>query len=148
MHRIYLSILFSILLVTVLSACSKLRTPGADRVFVQGAVYTADESRSWAEAVAITDGKIVFVGSDEATEAFIGANTDVINLDGKMLMPGFHDGHAHVRYGGAAALGCDLHDEQDQSEIRSRLAECVSEREYASDEWVLGGGWPFGLPSD
>lgn len=142
-HRIYLNRIFLILLVIVLSACSEPRSPGADRVFVNGAVYTVDERRSWAEAVAITDGKILFVGSDEAAGAFIGANTDVINLDGKMLMPGFHDGHAHIRYGGTAAWGCDLQNEQDVAKIRSLLAECASSRDYGADEWVIGGGWPI-----
>jgi predicted amidohydrolase YtcJ len=138
-----LNILVFTTLIAVLSGCSSPQSPGADRVFLGGAVYTADENRSWADAVAITDGEIVFVGSDEAAAAFIGSGTEVMDLDGKMLMPGFHDGHAHVRYGGMAAMGCDLHGEQDVAEIRGRLAECVSSREYATDEWVLGGGWPL-----
>jgi len=143
MDRNHLNILISVVLITVLPACSETKSPGADRVFVSGAVYTADESRSWAEAVAISGGEIVFVGSDRAAEAFIGANTDVVDLDGKMLMPGFHDGHSHIRYGGTATFGCDLQNEQDLSKIRSLLVECVGTREYGTDEWVLGGGWPL-----
>jgi predicted amidohydrolase YtcJ len=143
MDRNHLNILISVVLITVLPACSGPQSPGADRVFVSGAVYTANESRSWAEAVAISGAEIVFVGSDEAAEAFIGANTDVVELDGKMLMPGFHDGHAHVRYGGTAMWGCGLQNELDLSRIRSLLVECVSSREYGTDEWVLGGGWPL-----
>jgi len=141
-----LNILLSVSLIAMLPACGgpqPPQSPGADSVFVGGAVYTADESRSWAEAVAISGGEIVFVGSGEAAESFIGTNTDVVDLDGKMLMPGFHDGHSHVRYGGTAAWGCGLQNEQDLSKIRSMLAECASSRDYGTDEWVLGGGWPL-----
>jgi predicted amidohydrolase YtcJ len=143
MDRNHLNILIFVVLITVLPACSEPQSPGADRAFVGGAVYTADASRSWSEAVAISGGEIVFVGSDKAAEAFIGANTDIVNLNGKMLMPGFHDGHAHVRYGGTAAWGCNLQNEQDLSKIRSLLVECTSSLEYGTDEWVLGGGWPL-----
>jgi predicted amidohydrolase YtcJ len=143
MRATHLDLLLSVLLVAGLPGCSGPKPPGADRVFVGGAVYTADEDHSWAEAVAVDDGEIVFVGSDEAARAFIGAQTTVVDLDGKMLMPGFHDGHAHVRYGGSAAWGCDLQREQDLSKIRSLLVECAGSREYGADEWVLGGGWPL-----
>ena len=139
MDKSHFNIFISFVFVTVLAACGEPQSRGADRVFVNGAVYTADEARSWVEAVAISGGEIVFVGSDVAAEAFIGTNTDVVDLDGKMLMPGFHDAHSHVRYGGTAAWGCDLQSEQDVSKIRSLLAECASSREYGSDEWVLGG---------
>jgi hypothetical protein len=126
---------------SMLPACDGPRFPGADRVFVNGNVYTVDANHSWAEAVAIRDGEIVFVGTDEAAQAFITANTEVVDLDGKMLMPGFHDGHAHVRYGGTAASECALQNEEDVSTIRSLLVECAKSRKYAADEWVRGGGW-------
>lgn len=152
MHRNSRKVYLSIVLMSVLPACSGSQSAGADRVFVNGKVYTADANHSWAEAVAISDGGIVFVGTDEAAGAFIGANTVVVDLDGKMLMPGFHDGHAHVRYGGTAASECSLQNEEDVSRIRSLLLECASSRDYGADEWVLGGGWelaafPDGNPS-
>ena len=57
----------------------------ADRVFLSGAVYTVDESNPWAKAVAIQDGKITYVGDDEGAQDFIGEDTEVIDLAGKML---------------------------------------------------------------
>ena len=93
---------FILLIVAALAACTSEVNTGADRVFFSGAVYMADEEHSWAEAVAIKDGEIVFVGSNSGAKAFIGSNTEVADLDGKMLMPGFHDAHAHVRYGAVA----------------------------------------------
>ena len=143
MNRNCLNTFFLFLLAFVLHACSKPQTLGADRVFVGGAIYTADEDHSWADAVAISDGIIVFVGSDEAARTFIGTNTDVVDLDGNMLMPGFHDGHSHIRYGGAAAAGCDLQYEEDASKIRGLLLECASSRDYGADEWVIGSHWPL-----
>lgn len=137
-----------IALPALFSACSEPRAPGADTVFTGGGVYTIDDDRSWAEAVAVSDGEIVFVGSDAEVASYIGSNTDVIDLSGRMLMPGFHDGHAHVRHGGASLLGCSLHDYGDVAAIRSRLAECLSSGDYAPDDWVIGGGWPLAAFTD
>lgn len=143
MDKARLNTLIAVVLVAVLPACSEPQSRAADRVFLNGAVYTVDEDRSWAEAIAISDGEIVFVGSDVDAKAFIGMNTDVVDLEGKMLMPGFHDGHTHVQYGGTASSGCDLQGEQDLSKIRNLLVGCLDSREYGADEWVIGGGWPL-----
>ena len=67
----------------------------ADTVYQNGAIYTVDANRSWASAVAIRDGRFVYVGSDEGVQTFIGADTSVVDLDGKMAMPGLHDMHIH-----------------------------------------------------
>jgi predicted amidohydrolase YtcJ len=125
------------------TTCSGPTAPGADTVLRGGAVYTVDDDRSWAEAVAIIDGEIVFVGSDEEVVRFIGKNTEIIDMGGKMLMPGFHDGHAHVRAGGSSLLGCSLHDYADVTAIRGRIAECMSIGDYGPGDWVIGGGWPL-----
>ena len=135
--------LAAILLTVTLSACNKPNTSGADTVFTGGGVYTADENRSWAEAVAVQDGEIVFVGSDSAAADFIGADTILVELDGKMLLPGFHDAHAHVRYGGTAQTRCALESEQDIAKIRSLLVACLDTHVYSANEWVIGGGWPL-----
>lgn len=134
---------FILLIVAALPACTSEVNTGADRVFVNGAIYVADEEHSWAEAVAIKDGEIVFVGSNNGAKAFIGSNTEVTDLDGKMLMPGFHDAHAHVRYGGLSESECNLQDELDLNKIRSLLIECRDNYRYGPDEWVLGGQWPL-----
>lgn len=148
MNRNRLNTVIALGLFAILQACSEPRPAGADTVFVNAAVYTADEDRSWSEAVAVEDGEIVFVGTDHGAKTFIGANTKVLNLDGKMLMPGFHDGHSHVRYGGTAAWNCGLNDEQDVAKIRALLTECMNAREYRPDEWVIGGGWPISAFAD
>lgn len=124
-------------------ACGGDAVPVADRVFVNGGVYTADERRSWAEAVAIRDGAIVFVGKNDEVKAHIGESTVVIDLTGKMLLPGFHDGHAHILDGGSTLNSCNLQNTEDVHEIRELLISCRDSRNYGPDEWVIGAQWPI-----
>ncbi len=67
----------------------------ADKVYVNGKIYTVNENKDWAEAVAVKDGKIIFVGSDTDAEAYANDAAEVIDLEGKMMLPGFIDGHCH-----------------------------------------------------
>jgi predicted amidohydrolase YtcJ len=80
----------------------------ADLVFTNGAVYTVDAERSWASAVAVRDGRIVYVGDDSGAQAHSGADTEHIDLAGRMLMPGFHDSHMHPVAAGGRLIRCDL----------------------------------------
>ena len=72
----------------------------AELVLRGGAVYTVDSVRSWAHAVGIRGGRIVYVGTDAGAADWIDAKTEVIDLQGKMLLPGFHDSHVHLVGGG------------------------------------------------
>jgi len=67
----------------------------ATKVFKNGQVYTVNDQQTWADAVAIKDNKIIFVGSDADVESYVDGNTVVTDLAGKMMMPGFHDVHMH-----------------------------------------------------
>ena len=134
---------FVLLIIAALPACTSQVDTAADRVFVNGAIYTADGERSWAEAIAIKEGEIVFVGSNDAANPYRGSNTEITDLDGKMLMPGFHDAHAHVRYGGLSENDCNLQNERDVDAIRALLIKCREEYDYGPDEWVIGGQWPL-----
>ncbi|MEU6041223.1 amidohydrolase [Actinomadura sp. NPDC047616] len=71
-------------------------TRAADMVLRNGQIYTVDKRRSWAQAVAVKNGKIVYVGSNRGAAAFTGSKTKVIDLRGKMMTPGFVDGHNHA----------------------------------------------------
>jgi len=64
-------------------------------IFLNGSVYTMDKTRVWSQAIAITADQIVFVGSNEGVDSYIGADTIVIDLKGKMVLPGFVEAHAH-----------------------------------------------------
>ena len=63
----------------------------ADLVVRNGAIYTVDEAKTWAEAVAVKDERIVFVGSNQDVTSYITDQTAIIDLDGKMVLPGFHE---------------------------------------------------------
>ena len=115
----------------------------ADTVFRNGEVYTVDAVRSWAEAVAVREGRIVYVGPDAGVAAWIGPQTRVIDLHGKMLLPGFHDSHVHLVGGGIELGECDINGMTDAEQILAAL------KKYAEDhpekKWLRGGGWPLTL---
>ena len=107
MRRRMVPVLLAALGAVVLAAASPAPPP-ADLVIRGGAVYTVDDARSWAEAVAVSGGKIVFVGTDAGAKTWIGPKTRVLDASGKMVLPAFHDAHVHPVSGGVEALECDL----------------------------------------
>jgi predicted amidohydrolase YtcJ len=122
----------------------------ADLAFVNGAVYTVDAARSRAQAVAVKDGRIVGVGSDDAIGEHHGPRTEVFDLDGRMLLPGFQDAHVHPVSGGVDRLQCDLHDLHSREDYLLRVKTYA--HEHQDREWILGGGWsmdvfPGGTPT-
>ncbi|OTW94170.1 amidohydrolase [Bacillus thuringiensis serovar cameroun] len=68
----------------------------ADTIFINGKVYTVETNQPWAEVVAISKGKIIYVGDAHGVKKYEGKNTKVIDLKGKMLLPGFVDSHLHA----------------------------------------------------
>lgn len=129
----------------VLVACSEEPVepaqgkPAADLVLRNGKIYTLDATRSWAEAVGISNGRIVFVGSDAEAEAALGPSTQVVDLDGRMLLPGFQDIHIHPISGGVEASACDLNGLESVDEYLETIAEYA--RTHPDEEWITGGGW-------
>ena len=113
----------------------------AETVFRNGAVYTVDAARSWAETVAVRGGRIVYVGSDAGVASWIGPATRSIDLQGKMLLPGFHDSHVHLIGGGIELGECDINGLTTVDQILEavkRYADLYPER-----KWIKGGGWPL-----
>lgn len=113
----------------------------ADRVLMNGSVYTVDPQRSVAEAVAIRDGLIVYVGSDQDVQSFLGDNTEVIDLDGQMLLPGFHDSHTHVLVGDATDEECNLLRIESVEDVEAKLRQCTELAGFGEDRWIIGSGW-------
>ena len=111
----------------------------ADTVLRGGAVYTVNASRSWAEALAIREDKIVFVGSDEEVNAFTGPDTRVIELDGKMVLPGFHDSHIHPISAMLKSKMCNLTGLAGREAYLERVRQCVAES--PGTQWLMGAGW-------
>ena len=92
----------------IMSAPSGALAQSADYVFAGGKVYTVAEAQPWAEAVAVEGKKITFVGSDADVKKYIGEDTQVIDLAGKMLLPGFVEGHFHPIAGAQLTVGVNL----------------------------------------
>jgi predicted amidohydrolase YtcJ len=121
--------------------------PAADIVLENGRIYTVDASRSWAEAVAIKDGRFVYVGSDAGVEKLKGPATDTHDLGGRMVLPGMFDLHIHAMGSGIEKLHCDLTLEAMIEEAGTppddlvadylaRIERCAASR--PDDEWVVG----------
>lgn len=110
----------------------------ADLVLRGAAVYTVDPARSWARAVAVRGGRIVYVGSEEGAERWIGPATRVLELDGGMVLPGFQDAHVHPVSSGVELGQCDLSGLQDRGRLLDRVRACAAEQ---TGEWLVGAGW-------
>lgn len=94
---------------TVASGCAGEEKPAAaDVVFSGGAVYTVDDARPWAEAVAVRGDRVVYVGDEAGLEPLVGRDTRRIDLGGGLLLPGFIDTHVHPISGGAYATALSL----------------------------------------
>ena len=110
----------------------------ADLVFTGGSIATLDPARRRATTVAVTGGRISAVGHDEARE-LIGARTEVVDLTGRLLLPGFQDAHIHPVVAGLEYARCNL---TGTSDAGSTLA---AVRSYADAHpelpWIVGGGW-------
>lgn len=124
------------------AACASEPVNPADVVLRNTLVYTVDSTAPRAQAMAITNGRISFVGSDDSVRAFIGRRTEVLDLAGRMVLPGFHDTHVHPVTGGMELGECDLNPAASLDDVRRIVRECNTRG--AADEWVSGGG--FQLP--
>jgi hypothetical protein len=118
-------------------------TQPADLVFRNGSIYTVDGARSWARAVAVRGGRIVYVGSDEGSGEWIGPSTQVVDLDDRLMLPGFQDVHIHPIGGGIEAAACDLNDLTTLEEYLEAIGTYAAEN--PDEEWILGGGWKMSV---
>ncbi|MEV0188860.1 amidohydrolase [Kitasatospora purpeofusca] len=121
----------------------------ADLVFTRGPVHTGDAARTRATGLAVTGGRITAVGHDEVRD-LIGPGTEVVDLTGKLLLPGFQDAHIHAVFGGTELAVCDLTGTVGVADYLERI------RAYADanpdQEWITGSGWSMesfegGLPT-
>jgi len=92
-----------------------------------------------ATAIAVQGGRIAYVGDDEGAARWIGATTDIIELGGRLVLPGFHDTHVHALDGGVAAGDCDLRPATSRTEITRAVGACAARAGPAP--WVRGGGY-------
>lgn len=154
-----------LVLCLVLAGCADPAAPGnpepADLIIDNARVYTfawsepavdgtpaedaPHDANGWhpdASAVAIRDGRIVFVGAREEAAGYRGRDTLVANLDGATVLPGLVDSHTHIFELGARLSRVDLYGVETQEEAVARVVEAA--RDAAPGEWIVGQGWDEG----
>ncbi len=125
----------------ILSCKIERRAPvvPADLVLRHGVVYTLSPSRPWADAVAVRDGRLVFVGDEAGVEKFIGSATKVVDLSGHMVLPGFQDNHAHPLSGGLELNEASLYSARSPAEVEGVIRAYATQ--HPNDKWIRGNGW-------
>ena len=132
-----------LLIMTALSGCSDHQNHYADQVFKAGIVYTADSDQSVATAIAILGDKVIFVGTDDSLNAFIGPKTQITELQGRMIIPGLHDVHMHLP-GIIASDGCDLDSEPlTLVALVPRLRQCIIDSQLPPGQWLSVDQWSY-----
>jgi len=135
--------------VGVMFAQDQSAKPKADVIFVHGNVYTGVMMASGfsaiqrAEAIAVRGDRILAVGDGAELLKLKGAETRIVDLGGKFVMPGFNDAHAHLAAGGAEKLNVDLKGVISLDEFRARIRAKIEMAKPG--DWVLGGGWDENL---
>lgn len=136
-------------IITILGACIALiacgqsdeetNTLAADMVIQNATIYTANEDQRTAEAVAVKDDKIIFVGSNVEVGLYVGEDTNVIDMSGNTVLPGLTDAHVHIKWIGERELGLNLQGIDDLGETLAKIKARVEAT--PEGEWVVGVGW-------
>jgi hypothetical protein len=147
-------LLLTILVTIVLSACSQESRSAqrsedgnsnaiADAVYVNGKIYTVNPDQPWVDAVAVKDGKFLIVGTNSAVRETVGGNTEVIDLDGRMVLPGLIDPHVHVMGASIGKANLYLSNPGDADAI---LAEIKAYADAHPDlPFIRGEAWNLGV---
>ena len=151
MLRKVITVNIGLILMIVISSCGDRSQLGssenksnemenqADLVLLGGDIATVDADYGNVSAMAINDYKITAVGSDKEISEYIGEQTQVIELNGRFVMPGFIEGHGHYMSLGRSKQILDLNDVGDWSEIVRKVAVAVDKSKPG--EWIFGRGW-------
>ncbi|MEK9591200.1 MAG: amidohydrolase family protein, partial [Gammaproteobacteria bacterium] len=130
-----------IALTSILGACEAPQP--VDLILTDARVYNADRRDSLPSTLVIDNGRILAVGDGSLLERYEGPTRA---LSGRLVLPGFHDSHTHLIYGGRQLMQCDLSGLVSIAAIQSKLADCDSALD--PEEWLLGGGWNLSLFPD
>ncbi len=138
--RVLLGALLTLLVAALLlPAVAAAAHKHADTVFKNGYVYTVNPGARVAHAVAVKDGRIVYVGSNAGANAFVGPSTQVVKLGGKMMLPGFIDSHAHAGMTASALYSALLYG---LTSVDEYVAAVKTFADANTDlTWVRGQGW-------
>ena len=112
----------------------------ADMIFIGGKIFTSDKEQTWAEAMAIKDGKFIYVGDTAGLSNYRSDRTDSIDLKGRLVIPGLVDSHAHPGYVGVEQLA----DITGSSEQEMLAAVKKYAQAHPDDDWLRLCCWPVG----
>src|SRR5688500_1170407 len=122
------------------AAAQQPSRPAPADLVVRGArIYPGDDARPVAEAMAVRDGRVVFVGSERGADVFVGPRTRVLDLDGRTVIPGMVDAHAHLLGLGQSLRSVDLVGTASYDEVVARVV--ARAREVPAGTWIVGRGW-------
>jgi len=127
-----------VLFLTYFRAAEK-HSPTADLALVNGKIVTVDDRTPQVRALAVEGGLIVAVGDDSDIRPYIGSGTQVIDLEGRLAIPGFIEGHAHFLGLGQSLMRLDLKNAATWSEIVSMVEQEVQRKKPG--DWIVGRGW-------
>ncbi len=125
-------------LMILLLASSAMAQPRADLILVHGRVWTVDEAHPAAEAVAVTGGRISAVGTDAEIGELAGPSTTVVDLKGRLVLPGLIDNHAHFMAGGFQLQSVDLRAAATMQQFAGLIADRARRH---PGRWITGGDW-------
>ncbi len=111
----------------------------ADMILTHGKVYTVNKIRAYAEAIAIKDDRIIYVGNNVETEKYKGEKTELIDCKGQFVMPGFIEGHGHIHSLGESLIGLNLMNAKNWDEIVTLVEEAI--KKAKPGDWIVGRGW-------
>ena len=126
-------------LCTSVPVVASAQQQAADLIVTNARIYTVDERRPFGDAMAIAGGRVRFVGSQRGALALKGPRTRVVDLDGRTVIPGMVDAHAHLLGLGQALRTVDLTGTKSYDEVIARVA--ARAREVPAGTWILGRGW-------
>ena len=137
-------VILSISLFWASTAVFAQKTP-ADKIFINGKIITVDSQNSIAQAVAVQDGKILAVGTTKDIEKLKGKNTQVVDLGGKTVTPGFIDGHSHFMSFGRANLANlnppPVGNIRKIADIVAELQKFKAQKGLKDSDWISGFGY-------
>jgi predicted amidohydrolase YtcJ len=148
--KIKMPVLAAACLILLSSAAGRPAEPPADLVLTGGRVWTAEAATPWADAVAIRDGRIVYVGDASGAARLRGPKTQLVELRGRLVVPGFDDAHIHMMSGALSLDRVDLIEDQTVQAVQARIRAFAAA--HPASGWILGRGWlygsfPGGLPT-
>jgi len=130
--------LIAVCILLAASSCRQKPEP-ADLIIYGGTIYTVNEKQPVVKAVVVRGDKIEFTGEEEEAFRYKGAATQLINLEGKVMTPGFIEGHGHMMGVGYNELNLDLMDVRSYDELVERVRQAASKAQPG--QWILGRGW-------